>query len=298
MEGVQELAGRLMTGAIAPIPCPTEGDFHALWVSRDINALDLFTAAATGGALADRLPWVFMSGYQSTIRRAFPSLAPEPGWAAFVNTEDPRGALPGTRLQADPNGFVLSGWKTWVAGAGHVDRLLVSSRQNEPPFVCVRRDAPGVHIEPGAPKEYLTELVQGKVEFRDVRIGTLAGAAESLDIFRATESCYVRAALAAFIVSHTVRLGGPPTLLARALSVLLSWASILAFQLPSKEGSVATLGAANEAADLAEEFEYFIRARDPGLHRLWMKDRPLPRGSTERIAARAAGALGVVESAV
>ena len=83
-----ELVEELLAARISPISAPTETQFYDAWVERDVNSSDPLVTAALGGALADRLAWVFLSGYQGTIRRCFPDLPAERGWSALVNTED------------------------------------------------------------------------------------------------------------------------------------------------------------------------------------------------------------------
>lgn len=150
------------------------------------------------------------------IRRCLPDLPVERGWCSFVNAVDGTGALPGTSLTGDPGHRRLSGWKTWLAAADHADRLLVTARQGEPPLIVVRRDQPGVRIESGRPKGYLSELVQGRVEFADVSVreDQLIGDEAALRMLGRAETAYIRAALNAFILSHARRLDAPPALTA------------------------------------------------------------------------------------
>jgi hypothetical protein len=249
--------------------------------------------AVLGGALADRLAWVFLAGYQGTIRRCFPGLSREHGWSSFVNTEDPSGSLPGTSLTGGPPNRRLSGWKTWVAASDHAERLLVSAHQGETPFVVVRRDQPGVLIERGQPKVYLSEMTQGRVEFTDVTVGEdqLIGDERTFLMFRSAESAYVRAALNAFIFSQACQPGGWPDLIGQALAGLYAAASILQLPLPSNAAAVALFGLDVRTGALAQDFASFIEREDPGLHALWMKDRRLVDGASNGIARRAAEAL-------
>lgn len=278
---------------------PSEAEFNRLWRATDLGSAEPIVAAAYGGALADRLAWVFLAGYQATIRRCFPDLAPIPGWSSFVNTEDNSGALPGTRLEGEPGSRRLNGWKTWVATARHVERLVVSSRHNEIPFIVVGRNDAGVIIDPGSPKEYLPEMSQGRVEFVDMPVAEaqIVGDEQTFPVFRSAEGAYVRTALSAFMLAHTLRLEGPPTLAAGALSALLAWKATLDLRLPSDAAAVASFGVANQVRALAEEFELLIEAKDPPLHQLWMRDHRLVGGAVTAMAARAAAVLGAAQPA-
>lgn len=287
------LVDGVLRGEVRPIPSPTESDYHAVWIEHGAGIHDPLMMAALGGALADRLAWVFVAGYQATIRRCFPDLPPEPVWSSFVNTEDPSGSVPGTSLTGEPSNRRLSGWKTWVAASDHVERLLVSARQGETPFVVVRRDQPGVRIEGGQPKAYLSEMTQGRVEFADmpVREDQLTGDEQTFPTFRSAESAYVRAALNAFIFSHSCRLGGGAALIGQALAGLCAAASILQLPLPSNAAAVAMLGFDVRTIALAHDFASLLETADPSLHALWMKDRRLVTGAASSIAARAAEAF-------
>ena len=295
---LEQLIDGVLAGEIVPQPAPTEPDYHTLWLRREVGASDELEMAALGGALADRLAWVFVAGYQATIRRCFPELPRESGWCAFVNTEDRTGVFPGTTLSGGPGQRRLSGWKGWVAAADHIDRMLVSASHNQIPFLVVRRDHPGVTIETGAPKSYLAEMVQGRVHFEDVPIteDQVIGDERTFPTFRSAESAYVRVALAAFILSHARGLNAPPALTSGAAAALFSLEAILRLELPSDAAAVGLLGAASQVGALAADFEALIEEQDAALHALWTKDRRLVGGALPGIASRAARALGVAEA--
>lgn len=290
---VRKLIDRIRDGALKPVDAPTEADFYETWTGAGISTSDPFMTAAVGGAVADRLAWVFLAGYQGTITRCFPELEVIPGWRSFVNTEDRRGTLPGTALSGSPGARRLSGWKTWVAAAEHVDELLVSARQNEPPFVAVRRDQAGVHIENGTPKAYLKEMVQGVVRFDDVQVAEaqVVGNETTFSVFRASEGAYVRVALNAFILSHSLRLGADATLVGGAVAGLLGASANLSLPVPSDLAALATAGADSHTAWLASEFEAMVRSRDEALFSRWNRDSRMVHGASGGIAARAEAAL-------
>ncbi len=189
----------VLRGAITPVTAPAEADYFAAWLDYDAGAHDPAITAVLGGALADRLAWVFVAGYQGTIRRCFPGLPPERGWCSFVNTEDRSGSLPGTSLTGEPGKRRLSGWKTWVATSDHVERLLVSARQGETPFILMRRDQPGIRIETGPARGYLSEMAQGRVEFVDVAVREeqLLGDDRTFPTFRRAECVHLQPELPA-----------------------------------------------------------------------------------------------------
>lgn len=291
---LKELVEQVVSAAVLTVSAPSEADYHAVWLQHRVGRESPLLIAALGGALADRLAWVFVAGYQATLRRTFPDLPVEDGWCAFVNTEDPSGTLPPTSLTGEPGHRRLSGTKTWLAMADHVDRLLVSARHNTPPFIVVRRDQAGVRIESGGPKSYLSEMVQGRVTFDDIPVPEkqITGDERTFPVFRASESAYVRVALNAFILNHTRRLGGPPALIGGAVAELYASAALLDLDLPSPVAALGLHGVDMHTQALASEFEGYVRAHDEALFQLWTKDRRLVTGASAGIAARAAAVLG------
>lgn len=286
--------GSVLTGELAPVAAGDEQVFHTEWVTRGLSLDDSFLMAARGGAIADRLAWVFVSGYQATIRRVFPDLSPEPGWASFVNTENPEAKLSGTTLEVDSSGNgTLRGWKTWVATSAHVSRLLVSSSQGRIPFAVVRRDQPGVEIETSPRKSYLGDMSQGRVQFHDVAVSAdcIVGDERTFPVFRASESAYVRVALNAFMFAQCCRVGAPAELIARLVANLYGSQAVMAGQLPSDEATIALYGIHMETVDLAFQFQKLLAESDPDLQARWLVDRRLVDGVTVGLASRAAQAL-------
>jgi len=288
----------VLAGDIIPVESPTEANYLRVWQRNSVSDNDTFVVAALGGALADRLAWVFVAGYQATIRRCFPNLPRKQGWDSFVNSEDRSGSLPGTSLTGTAGNRRLSGWKTWVATAEHVERLLVSARQGETPFVVVHRSQSGVCIESGDQRAFLSEMSQGRVEFANIPIAEdqILGDEYTFSVFRASESTYFRAALNAFIFSHACRLKASADLIAHALSGLFCAAAIQQLPLPSAAAAAATLGLDLRTRALARDFEAFIQTKNPALYALWDKDRQLINGASKGISARAAKALSGVSA--
>lgn len=295
---VEQVLTDLLEGSIVAADGSTEGAYHDVWVERALSALEPVVMAARGGALADRLAWVFMAGYQATLRRAFPQLPVEPGWMAFANTEGV-GDLPGTVLTGEPGQRRLSGWKTWLAGADHVERLLVSARHNELPFLVIRRDTVGVTVEHSRSGGYLAELVQGRVGFDDVAIAEeqVTGDATTFPTFRASEGAYVRVALNAFMLSHARRLDGPASLIGGAVAGLLAAMGAVALELPSAAASLAVAGVDQQTRALTREFEVFVGTADPALHERWLRDQRLFLGGAS-LAERAEVALSTLRLAL
>ena len=192
---------------------PDEHVFHAAWqaaCSDESGALiaDEAELALAGGSIADRLAWVFVSGYQAAVRRCFPELVQGTGWTCLAAAEGRGG--PGCVLVPGPDGFLLSGEKSWIAGADVLDSLVVSLGEGDDRrFVAVSAAAPGVTIELPREPGFLGEMSQGVVRFDSVRVAAadvLSEAARGL-WFRGAEPLFVLLALNACLRSRALAAG-------------------------------------------------------------------------------------------
>lgn len=295
---IDEVIDGVLRRQVRPADAPTEADWLATWVAHDLGRAGLEVMAALGGALSDRLAWVFLSGYQATVARCFPELPRRAGWTSFVNTEDRSGTLPGTTLSGQGTGRRLNGWKGWLAASSSVERLLVSAKQEHTPFIVLDRGTPGVRIEDRAAPSYLPELTQGRVQFEDVVVPdeALTGDERTFPLFRATEGAYIRVALAAFMLSHARRLDAPSALVAEAVAALHASIGVVAQPMPSLPSLLAAHGADIVTQRLVASFEDLLRGRDPELLDRWTQDRRLVTGAGERLAARAATDLADLDA--
>ena len=85
--GIDGWLERLENGSIATAVSVNEAAWRGTWTKYEVDKLDTVSMAFMGGALADRLAWVFHSGYQAMMRRAFP-FCPIDGWASYLVAED------------------------------------------------------------------------------------------------------------------------------------------------------------------------------------------------------------------
>lgn len=195
---------------MTPVPdCPTEADFLHHWKTMADGIVDEVELALSGGALADRLAWVFMSGYQAAIRRCFPEFTPL-GWTCLAVAEPKDG--PACILTGDAQVLRLNGEKSWIAGADSVESLVVSvGADADRCFVPVAADAPGVTLTNPRTPTFLRELSQGAARFEDVHVPAdqrLADPARAL-WFRGAEPLYVLLALNACLQRQADALGDP-----------------------------------------------------------------------------------------
>lgn len=180
---------------------PDEDSFHRAWleIAGAANEVEL---ALAGGALADRLAWVFMSGYQAAVRRCFPEFGPVAGWTCFAAAE-PDGGRPFT-MADDGTGLRIDGVKSWIAGAGRIEHMVVSIGEGEARcFVQVPGNSAGLRISLPRERGFLGEMTQGVAEFEQVRIATtdVLRAPERALWFRGAEPLFVMLALNACLRS-------------------------------------------------------------------------------------------------
>ena len=202
----------ILAGELSPALWADEPAWHRLWVSRDLGALSPVGMALTGGALADRLPWVFVAGYQAALRAVFPAL-PTSGWGAFVATEDqsdPR-EHPGVLITESAQGWELNGHKSWVAQSRHVAHLIVTARKRpDGEFTCcvlVSADAPGVHLSHRDSPAFLADMSQGFACFISVSGSEVPFEFERSRAFGRSEARFVMLSASAFLLAQQVRVG-------------------------------------------------------------------------------------------
>lgn len=187
---------------MAPVACPTEADWYRHWRACTGNAADPAALAALGGAAADRLAWVFVSGYQAAVRHCFPEF-PSDGWTCFAAAESEQST--GCTLTEADGHVLLNGTKSWIAGAGCVDHLVVSIGEGDAmEFVAVKRTAPGVTIELPRSPTFLADLNQGVAHFDQVSIAPAhrLQAPVRRHWFRAAEPVFVLIALNACLAAQ------------------------------------------------------------------------------------------------
>jgi hypothetical protein len=217
--------------------CSSESEFHALWQSlEDRTPLEM---AVRGGMSADRFAWVFMSGYQAALRCCFPDFA-GPGWMCLANAE-PKDAPP-CELRRTGSGFRLRGAKSWIAGARHVNRLVVTVIEKGC-FVAVNRASPGLTIDLPRTPSFLAELSQGAARFDDVPVADddVLDASERTGWFRSAEPLFVLLALNGLLASHARRLEADDSIVQLA-STAISAGSALVEQLHEVEQMRTGLG--------------------------------------------------------
>jgi len=248
--------------------------------------------ALLGGAIADRVAWAFLSGYQAALCALVPSRDPAQ-LAALCVTESggghPRAVL--SELRALSGGHTLSGHKRWSTTVPDVDVLLVVARQGpdidgHPQLRVAMLEATraGVRFLPMPPPPFVPELSHGEVVLDAVHVADEEllpgdGYARYVKPFRTVEDLHVNAALLAYLLGASRRHHAPQSLVerlfaaivavralavedARAAATHLALAGLLAIMRPLVDELVAHLAT---RSDDAAQHEHTRLTRDVAL---------------------------------
>ena len=255
--------------------CATEQDWYANWCEATRGAADPVALAAAGGAAADRLSWVFLSGYQAAVRHCFPEFAVA-GWTCFAAAEPEAG--PRCRLSIDGGRTLLDGSKSWIAGAGCVDHLVVMVGERDTcEFVGVDRSAAGVSIELPRKPSFLADMSQGVAHFDRVVIAAenRIQQPQRARRFRAAEPLFVLIALNACLAQHARTAGFPDA--ADAAEAAVDQGRGLSGMIEAQSDFKTALSAYRQSvARVVSHFERSVLPLTPStLQTSWTVDHPL-----------------------
>ncbi len=187
----------------------TEAEWHDVWERHDLGQHAPEAMAVMGGLHADRLAWVFVSGYQAAMIRCFPEL-PLKGWAALAGSEDRHDPVqhPGVRMVADGDGWRVNGFKSWVAQSANLDHLIITARapgEEDKPRHAILLDAraDGITLSHRAQPGYIVEMSQGFAQLDNVVVpedGRLGD--DRLRPFTRAEPAFIMLAGAALLWTH------------------------------------------------------------------------------------------------
>lgn len=183
---------KLFRGISTDLHFESEADYKRAWQQR-MPQRNLFVLAFEGGALADRLSYVFLAAYQAAVRYCFP-VATDDTFYAFAASEDRSGKLPGAQIRDGR----LYGSKTWIAASACVDWLIVTTAGS---CLLVSANSPGVTLDHGAPKTFLPDLSQGRAHFNGADFETTEMQGE----FGLAEAFFVTSAAAGFLARENFR---------------------------------------------------------------------------------------------
>ena len=254
-----------------------ERDFHDAWSAAFTGEESPVELARSGGAMADRLAWVFASGYQAAMRAVFSGVSGA-GWSAFCVSEG-RDNLPPVTSTEEEGKTVVSGFKTWVAAATVLSTVIVKVNRGPAAFyVQLPVSRAGVELEAGEPGGFLSEMSQGRCHLADVVVGAADHAdTRRLALFGALESQYIYLAFLGMMAARGVSAGA-------LADDLAGW-----LQRTVETGELTT-ALANESADIDDRFQAFVGGIDAGVTSSvpgWDRDVRLLHMYSPMIAKRA-----------
>ncbi len=277
---VAGLIERFLNDEEPVVSAADEAAWYKAWHDRGLDTLPPVLQALRGGMCADRLPWVFVAGYQAAIRHVYTDM-PAQGWAAYAATEDKSDpvAYPGTRLTANGAGFVLDGCKSWVAQSRHLDHLLVTINETEQCVLLSARQ-PGVNLSHREAPGFLGAMSQGFARFDAAEIAPGKDYDnQMMREFGRREPRFVMLAGAGYLLAHLK--DADKALQAELIGLITGLAEICL----STEIVPKTLAALDRA--LQDAVSRFTNAVDPAALPAWEQDHRLLSMYSARIQKRA-----------
>lgn len=187
----------------------TEAEWRQVWDRHDLGQHAPVAMAIMGGLHADRLAWVFVSGYQAAMTHCFPEL-PLHGWAALAGSEDRHDPIghPGVRMTPEEDGWRVNGFKSWVAQSANLEHLIITARapgEDDKPRHAILLDAnaTGITLSHRDQPGYIVEMSQGFAELDNVLVpdgGRLGD--DRLRPFTRAEPAFIMLAGAALLWTH------------------------------------------------------------------------------------------------
>lgn len=287
-ESLSSVLRSIISGDVSSSESESEESWRRNWLAGDVSNHEHLAVAMIGGAMADRLSWVFHAGYQGMMRYAF-FFCPKDGWSSYLVAEDKSGEFPGTGLDKSGPDTLLKGNKSWVAASKHVDHLVVQVvLPDENILVVVDSDAPGVSLSHREKPGFLSDLSQGFATFTDVAVADIYKHDALPENFSQSEPHHVLTALNTFMISHTVRLGGNSTITDTAAASLEKSIRLVDQKVTGDHFFLGVAELDSETTATAQHFADFIEDVDESLHRRWRKDSGLVNMFSRGLQKRAA----------
>lgn len=280
---------QLAPAQAAAAPCETVADWWPRHRSIAATHPDPIHQAIVGGFVADRVAWAFASGYQAALRALVPGLPADRVCAFCVTEED--GSTPRairTTVRRIAGGFALDGAKKWTTLGPDGGFFLVAARDGDAAgerpslrMVALDAGARGLTVTAMPPTRFVPEVPHARLAFEKVEVGSAAilpgdGYDQYVKPFRTVEDIHVQAAVLAYLMRESQRLGWPTGWRERLAAVLAAFNQVANMPAASAETHIALAGALALADDLIEEAEAFwtASAADPAALR-WRRDREI-----------------------
>ena len=281
---MHRVLGYILSASATPQPI----DGVEVWWQRHRDATADYQSpierAIAGGFAADRPAYAFASGYQEALRQLLPD---ETGRRLALCATEVGGNSPkhiSTTLDADGDGFRLTGSKAYVTLGTYAEQLLVfavvgvdAAGRNRLAMVRVPADRAGVAVEALGPTPFVPEIPHARLRLDGVRVEATErfdgdGYTRYLKPFRTVEDVHVYAAVLAWLVQVGRRNSWPQTVLAELCALLAACATVARSDETSGAVHVALGGLILAAKRLLAESAALWESVDDPTRAMWRRD--------------------------
>lgn len=262
--------------------------------------------ALLGGALADRVGFAFVGGYQAALEALFGA---HPGITSLCVTEA-AGNRPqdiATKLvETGPGTYKITGRKKWASGGPLATTLLVAATtgkddlgRNHLKMIRLAANTKGVRIEPLS-ASFVPEIPHAEVELHDV-VATEAdllpgdGYADYIKPFRTVEDAHVHAALLGYVVGVARRIKVARDIVEQLLATALAVRNVAMSDPRSPATHIALAGSLSQVAHVVGEVELRWEDSEGPEWSRWLRDRAIFRVAGAARAARREKAWSLVD---
>lgn len=262
--------------------------------------------ALLGGALADRVGFAFVGGYQAALEALF---GRSPGITSLCVTEAV-GIRPQdiatTLKETSPGAFVVTGRKKWATGGPLAKSLLVAAStgtddlgRNHLRMVRIPADAKGVKIIP-VTATFVPEIPHSEVELDGVEVSEADvlpgdGYAQYIKPFRTVEDAHVHAALLGYVVGVARRIKVARDLIEQLLAAALAIRAVALADPRSPATHIALAGSLSQIAHVVGEVELRWEDSEGPEWTRWLRDRAIFRVAGAARAARREKAWSLID---
>ncbi len=262
--------------------------------------------ALLGGALADRVGFAFVGGYQAALEALF---GPMPGITSLCVTEA-AGNRPqdiSTALkQTNSGSFVVVGRKKWATGGPLAQTLLVAAStgsddlgRNHLRMIRIPANAKGVRIIP-ATASFVPEIPHAEIELDGVEVSEADvlpgdGYADYIKPFRTVEDAHVHAALLGYVLGVARRLKVARDLIEQLLAAALAIRNVALADPRLPATHIALAGSLSQIAHVVGEVELRWEDSEGPEWTRWLRDRAIFRVAGAARAARREKAWSLID---
>ncbi len=298
----------LLLGRHDEVACDTLAQWLPVWreASGTHGSFGAYVAAIAAAVRADRMAWVFFSGYQGALHAGFGGgpVKAERRIASFCANESGHKLTEiTTSLHKSAGAWRLQGRKSWLfAGVDDLD-LFVLARAPEGPasgpgslaIVRVPGNTAGVELSAPRPQNVVPELPHREAGFVDVRVDsgqllTGDGYRDYARPFRLREDVFVTGCTLAYLLAQGHRAGWPTPWRQRCIAVLMTLGECASLSASDTRTELVTAGSLSLAGEVIEQADQLWAASESAAAARWRRDKPILSGGKEARRQRALAA--------